>query len=126
MGKLGPKWIQVDLSTQMMVAYEGTTPVFSSRMSSGLPRTPTVLGTYRVYLKYRLQTMRGGTRGIDYYEVPDVPDVMYFFEGYALHGTYWHNNFGNPMSHGCVNLPLAAAKWMYEWTPIGTVVVSRR
>lgn len=124
MGELGPKWIEIDLSTQMMVAYEGTTPVFSARMSSGTSRYPTATGTYRVYLKYRSQTMRGGTRGVDYYVVPNVPHVMYFFEGYALHGAYWHNNFGTPMSHGCVNLPLEAARWMYDWAPLGTVVVS--
>ena len=126
MGELGPKWIEIDLSTQMMVAYEGTTPVFSARMSGGLARYPTVTGTYRVYLKYRSQTMRGGTRGVDYYEVPRVPHVLYFFEGYALHGAYWHNNFGQPMSRGCVNLPLDAARWMYNWAPIGTLVVSHR
>ena len=57
------------------------------------------------------------------YNVPDVPDVMYFDnDGNALHGAYWHNNFGTPMSHGCVNLPLDVAHWMYEWAPIGTPV----
>lgn len=126
MGKLGPKWIELDLSTQMLVAYEGQTPVFSARMSSGLPRTPTVIGSYRVYLKYRTQRMRGGVKGVDYYDIPNVPNVMYFYSGYAIHGVWWHTNFGNPASHGCINLSQANAKWMYEWAPMSTMVVSHR
>jgi lipoprotein-anchoring transpeptidase ErfK/SrfK len=126
MGKLGPKWIELDLSTQMLVAYEGTTPVFSARMSSGTSRYPTVTGTYRVYLKYRSQRMRGGVRGIDYYDIPNVPHVMYFYSGYAIHGVWWHTNFGSPQSHGCINLSQANAKWMWEWAPMGTLVVSHR
>ena len=57
------------------------------------------------------------------YDLPNVPYVMYFYRGYGLHGTYWHNNFGTPMSHGCVNLTLADAKWLYEWAPQGARVV---
>ena len=124
-GKYGPKWIDVSLSKQKLVAYEGQTPVLTSWVSSGLGRTPTVTGTYRVYLKYKSQTMRGNILG-ERYEVPNVPDVMYFFSGYALHGAYWHNNFGRPMSHGCVNLPLGIAKRLYEWAPQGTIVMVRR
>lgn len=124
-GKYGPKWIDVNLTTQTMIVYEGQTPVLTSRVSSGLGRTPTVTGTYRVYLKYKSQTMRGNILG-ERYEVPNVPDVMYFFSGYALHGAYWHNNFGRPMSHGCVNLPLGIAKRLYEWAPQGTIVMVRR
>jgi LysM repeat protein len=126
MGKLGPKWIELDLSTQMLVAYEGTTPVFSARMSSGTSRYPTVTGTYRVYLKYRSQRMRGGVRGVDYYDIPNVPHVMYFYSGYAIHGVWWHTNFGSPASHGCINLSQANARWMWEWAPMGTLVVSHR
>jgi lipoprotein-anchoring transpeptidase ErfK/SrfK len=125
MGKLGPKWIEIDLSTQMLVAYEGTTPVFSARMSSGTSRFPTVTGTYRVYLKYRSQRMRGGT-GADRYDIPNVPHVMYSYSGYAIHGVWWHTNFGSPQSHGCINLPPAQARWMWEWAPMGTLVVSHR
>ena len=121
-GKYGPKWVDVNLTTQSMVVYEGQTPVLTSRVSTGLGRTPTVTGTYRVYLKYRSQTMRGTILG-ERYEVPNVPDVMYFFSGYALHGAYWHNNFGRPMSHGCVNLPLGIAKQLFQWAPEGTIVM---
>jgi lipoprotein-anchoring transpeptidase ErfK/SrfK len=65
-----------------------------------------------------------GVLGGEYYNVPQVPDVMYFTNrGHAIHGTYWHNNFGNPMSHGCVNVPLGTSTWLYNWTPVGTPVL---
>ena len=123
MGQFGPKWVDVDLSTQTMTAFEGQVPVYTSKMSSGLPRYPTVEGTYRVYAKYRQTRMQGG-EGADYYNIPDVPYTLYFYSGYALHGAYWHNSFGTPQSHGCVNLPVDASKWVFEWAPIGTMVVS--
>jgi LysM repeat protein len=126
MGKFGPKWVDVNITTQTMVAYEGQTPVYSARISSGTYNHPTVLGTYRVYAKYVSTRMKGGTQGIDYYDIPNVPYTMYFYSGYALHGAYWHHNFGNPMSHGCVNLPVDVSKWMFEWAPIGTMVVTHR
>jgi lipoprotein-anchoring transpeptidase ErfK/SrfK len=94
-------------------------------MSSGLPRYPTVEGTYRVYARYVQTRMQGG-EGADYYNIPDVPYTLYFYSGYALHGAYWHNSFGTPQSHGCVNLPVDAAKWVFEWAPIGTMVVSHK
>jgi LysM repeat protein len=122
-GKYGPKWVDVDLTTQTMVAYEGETTVYTARVSSGTWDHPTVLGTYRVYAKYVTTRMRGG-EGAEKYDIPDVPYTMYFYADYALHGAYWHNNFGNPMSHGCVNLPVDVAKWMYDWAPIGTMVVT--
>ncbi|MFL5732643.1 MAG: LysM peptidoglycan-binding domain-containing protein [Chloroflexia bacterium] len=125
MGEFGPKWVDVNISTQLMTAYEGQTPVFSARASTGVPRHPTVEGTYRIYAKYRSTKMEGG-QGAEYYNIPDVPYTMYFYSGYALHGAYWHNNFGRPMSHGCVNLPVDASKWMFDWAPIGTMVVTHR
>ncbi len=124
MGAFGPKWVDVNLTTQMMIAYEGETPVYSSKVSSGIPDHPTVIGTYRIYAKYLSTRMQGGTPGIDYYDIPNVPYTMYFYSGYALHGAYWHNNFGHPMSHGCVNLPVDVSKWMFDWAPIGTMVVT--
>ncbi len=126
MGKLGPKWIELDLSTQMLVAYEGQTPVFSARMSSGRSRFPTVTGSYRIYLKYKTQRMRGFQGTSEAYDIPNVPNVMYFYSGYAIHGVWWHTNFGTPASHGCINLSQANAKWMYDWAPMGTMVVSHR
>lgn len=124
-GKFGPKWVDVNLTTQTMVAYEGQTPVYSSRVSSGVWDHPTVIGTYRIYVKYVSTRMTGGV-GAEHYDIPNVPYTMYFYSGYALHGAYWHHNFGQPMSHGCVNLPVDVSKWMFEWAPIGTMVVTHK
>lgn len=69
--------------------------------------------------------MRGGNRfSGNYYYLPGVPSVMYFYQGYAIHGTYWHHNFGQPMSHGCVNLTIEDAKWFYDWAEVGTTVIT--
>lgn len=110
-------WIDVDLSNQRLVAYEGDTPVYWVTVSTGLPGTPTVTGQYRIYVKYPAQTMSGPG-----YYLPDVPYVMYFYQGYGIHGTYWHNNFGHPMSHGCVNTPTPDAQWLYAWADVGTLI----
>lgn len=115
------RWIDVNLSTQTLVAYEGDTPVFNTLVSSGLPQWPTVTGQYHTYAKYESQTMNGYLLGYDYF-LPDVPYVMYFYEDYAIHGTYWHNNFGTPMSHGCVNVSTPDAGWLFNWAPVGTLV----
>jgi lipoprotein-anchoring transpeptidase ErfK/SrfK len=115
------RWIDVNLSTQTLVAYEGDTPVFNTLVSSGLPQWPTVTGQFRTYMKYESQTMNGYLLGYDYF-LPDVPYVMYFFEDYAIHGTYWHSSFGTPMSHGCVNVSTPDAGWLFEWAPVGTLV----
>lgn len=117
----GDKWIDVNLTQQTLVAYEGDMPVFDSLVSSGLWNHPTVTGQFRVYLRFTSQTMDGRRLGYDYY-LENVPYVMYFFEDYALHGTFWHNNFGTPMSHGCVNLPTPAAEWIFNWSGMGTLV----
>ncbi|MBN1487704.1 MAG: LysM peptidoglycan-binding domain-containing protein [Anaerolineae bacterium] len=122
-GTNGEKWIDVNLSTQSLVAYEGQTAVFNSLLSSGTAAYPTVVGTYSIYAKYVATNMSGGS-GASYYNLPNVPYTMYFYRGYALHGTYWHNNFGTPMSHGCVNLPTPNAEWLFNWAPIGTKVVT--
>lgn len=120
------KWIDVNVTNQTITAYEGTTPLKTILVSTGLPRTPTVLGTFKILRKYTAVRMTGGTPGIDYYDLPNVPYTMFFYQGYAIHGTYWHSNFGHPMSHGCVNLPTNEAKWFYDWAPVGTPVVSHR
>jgi LysM repeat protein len=115
----GGKWIDVDLSTQTLTAYQDGQAVFTARVSTGTWRTPTVVGTYRVYVKYVSTRMRGPG-----YDTPDVPYTMYFYQGYGLHGAYWHDNFGTPMSHGCVNLSVDDARWLYNWAPVGTKVVT--
>ena len=113
-----PKQIVVRLNEQRVYAYENGRLVRSVLASTGLPATPTVTGEYAVYHKVPSQTMSGPG-----YYLPGVPYVMYFYEGYGLHGTYWHNNFGQPMSHGCVNLPTPEAEWFYNWAEIGTPVI---
>jgi LysM repeat protein len=119
-GTGGEKWIDINLSQQRITAYEGQTPVYSTLTSTGLPGTPTVVGTFRIYVKYVSTRMRGPG-----YDLPNVPHTMYFYGGYGIHGAYWHNNFGRPMSHGCVNLSLPDAQWFFNWAPVGTKVVSR-
>jgi LysM repeat protein len=118
------KWIDINIAKQTITAYEGSTPVKSVLVSTGIAVHPTPVGRYAIYSKYSAYTMSGGTRGVDYYYLPNVPWTMFFFKGYAIHGTYWHHNFGHPMSHGCVNLTIADAKWFYDWAPIGTPVIT--
>lgn len=110
------KWIDVDLSAQQVVAYEGVLPVRAFLVSTGLPRTPTVTGAFRIYGKTPRQDMEGGSRAAgNYYFLRNVPWVQYFYADYSFHGAYWHNNFGYPMSHGCINMAIEDAKWLYEW-----------
>jgi len=113
------KWIDVNLSTQTLTAYAGQQAVFTTRVSTGTWQYPTVVGTFYIYVKYTSAPMSGPG-----YYLPGVPYVMYFYRGYGIHGTYWHNNFGTPMSHGCVNLPTPAAQWVFNWAPVGTKVVT--
>lgn len=111
------RWIEVDLSQQLVVAHEGANPLRYFVVSSGLPRTPTVTGTFRIWAKTPVQDMEGGSRAAgDYYFLPDVRWVQYFYADYSFHGTYWHDNFGQPMSHGCVNMTNDDARWLFDWT----------
>ena len=114
------KWIDIKLISQSLVAYEGQRPVYWATVSTGLARTPTVKGRFRIYSKYRSTTMAGPG-----YRYTNVPYVMFFHRGYSIHGCYWHNNFGQPMSHGCVNMRISDAQWLYNWAPVGTLVVVR-
>ena len=113
----GTRWIDVDLTNQRVYAYEGDAVVNSFVVSTGTWLTPTVTGQYNIYVKYRSTKMSGPG-----YYLPNVPYVMYFYKGYGLHGTYWHNNFGTPMSHGCVNLRTDEAAWLFDWASVGTLV----
>ncbi len=113
----GEKWIDVDLSAQRVTAYEGLTAVRTFIISSGLPRTPTVTGVFRIQSKVTAQLMEGGSREDgDYYYLPNVPWVQFFYQGYSFHGAYWHDQFGRPMSHGCINMRTEDAKWLFDWT----------
>ncbi len=116
------KRIEVNLSTQMTYAYENGEVVRSMSISSGLPgaATETHTGNFRINSHVAMQDM--GCNDNYSYCTKDVPTVMYFNGDEAFHGTYWHNNFGTPMSHGCVNMTLGDAEWLYWWTPVGTEV----
>ena len=112
------KFIVVALSLQKVYAYEDGQLIEDFVVSTGKPSTPTVQGLFYVYLKFDETRMTGPD-----YDTPDVPWTMYFYQGYALHGAYWHNYFGTPVSHGCVNLPVSDAEWLYNWTPMDTPVL---
>lgn len=116
---VGPSeyWIDVDLSQQRTYAYKGDELLQSFLVSTGTWRTPTVTGKFKVYVKYRFANMSGPG-----YFLPNVPFVMYFYKGYGLHGTYWHRNFGTPMSHGCINLKKSDAEWLFNFASVGTIV----
>lgn len=110
------KWVEIDLSEQKLYAHEGDRVVYTFPISSG-KWAPTPTGEFRIWIKLRYSLMHGGNPADGtYYYLPNVPYVMYFYNGYGLHGTYWHNNFGTPMSHGCVNLSIPDAEKLYWWT----------
>jgi lipoprotein-anchoring transpeptidase ErfK/SrfK len=118
----GEKWIEIDLSEQKLRAWEGDHLFLETPVSTGLPWTPTPKGEFRIWVKIRATRMEGGS-GAYYYNLPNVPYVMFFgndkvpdSKGYSLHGTYWHNDFGRVHSHGCVNLPTPIAEKLYYWT----------
>lgn len=112
------RWIQVDLSNQQLTAWEGNTPVFSSTVSTGRASDATPTGVYEIQAKYRTARMQGNN-----YDIPDVPYTMYFSGSYAIHGAYWHDDFGAPISSGCINLPIQDAAWLFDWAGTGTTVV---
>jgi len=123
----GEKWIDVDLTKHTMTAYVGAKVVKGPiTMVDGAGETPTVVGTFKVYLKNPLMTMRGTNADGTPYETEDVPWTSFFHRGYALHGAPWRSSFGYSASHGCINLPVDVAKWIYDFAPIGTPVTTHR
>ncbi len=110
------KHIEVNIKDQVLTCFEGNTPVFSTRTATGLPGTRTLPGEYRVLRKRYTSYMIGG-EGAGYYNLPGVAFPTYFtWSGIAVHGTYWHNDYGRPKSHGCVNVSDAAALFVFRWT----------
>ncbi len=117
------KRIYVDLTNQRVYAYQGDVLIHNFLVSTGKwGRTPT--GTFRIWGKSRYQKMSGGSKALrTYYYLPNVPYIMWFSNdqvsaarGFSLHGTYWHDNFGHPMSHGCVNMKTEEAGIIYNWS----------
>lgn len=125
---VGEKWIDLNLGAATVTAYVGTEVVGGPfYVVPGAPETPTVEGEYNIYLKYAVQDMKGQNADGTNYETKDVPWISYFYAGYAFHGAPWRSSFGwnGPGgSHGCVNMPVLDAKWIYDWAEVGTKVVS--
>lgn len=118
------KWIEVDLSAQRTIAYEHATPVKTFIVATGVAGHRTVVGEFAIWHKVRSQTMQGGSKASgDYYSIPNVEWVSYFYQDYALHGAWWRKVFGYPASHGCVNMTNDDAHWVFDWAPIGTKVI---
>lgn len=112
----GAKWIHVDLSQQVLVAYEGDEPVFATLVSTGRRGHETPTGTFRVQSKHVSATMDDPDAGDESYSIEDVPWTLYFEGSYAIHGTFWHDRFGRVRSHGCVNLAPVDARWVFQWS----------
>ena len=117
-----PKRLEIDLTNQRIYAYEGDKLIYNFLVSTGKwGRTPT--GRFRIWTKLRYTKMSGGSKALrTYYYLPNVPYTMYFYgdevpqsRGFGIHGTYWHNNFGHPMSHGCVNMKTEEVALLYYW-----------
>ncbi|GAH64816.1 unnamed protein product [marine sediment metagenome] len=117
-GLFDGKYIEIVLSKQTLYAWQGDVLVNSFLISSGLSGTPTPVGTFSIYSRSRSVLMAGPG-----YYLPGVEWVNRFTGPYSIHGTYWHSNFGNPMSHGCVNATNGNSQFVYEWAPMGTPVV---
>jgi len=111
-------WTEVDLYEQTFAAYEGDRMVYATLISSGLNRWPTREGVFQVWERFSEYKMSGAEGKIDYYFLEDVPYIMYFdqLNGIALHGTYWHDRYGYKHSHGCVNMPILDAEWVFDWS----------
>jgi lipoprotein-anchoring transpeptidase ErfK/SrfK len=115
--KSNQRWIQVNLSTQKLTAWEGKKPVYAVTVSTGKKSTPTLVGSFKIQSKLKSTRMRGRD-----YDVPNVPHTMFYQGNYAIHGAYWHKKFGTPVSHGCINVAPNHAKWLFNWASLGTPV----
>jgi hypothetical protein len=109
------KWVHVDLTEQTLTAYEGDHPVFTTLVSTGKTDHETPRGLFKVWLKAVRHKMTGPPD--DPYEVDEVPFTLFFRRGDALHGAFWHDAFGSVVSHGCVNLSVGDAEWLFNWAP---------
>lgn len=116
------KWIDINLSSYLLTAYEGDTIVLQTYIVDGAAEYPTVTGEFAIYWKLESQTMSGANIDGSRYETEDVPWVMYFYADFAIHGAYWRSSFGYSGSHGCVNMSVSEAAWLFSWAPYGTPV----
>jgi hypothetical protein len=120
-GVSGERWIEVNLQEQTLSVYENGELVFAALVSTGVPGAWTQPGLFQIYLKKETETMSGSFTAdrSDYYYLEDVPWTMYFDQARALHGTYWHNSYGVPLSRGCVNLSPGDSQWIFNWAEEG-------
>ncbi|SRR5579883_769702 len=116
--KSDQRWIEINLTTQRLIAWEGGKPVHAVIISSGKQSTPTQIGVFKIQSKHRFARMQGKN-----YDISDVPYVMYYEGGYAIHGAFWLRKFGIPISHGCINVAPDHAKWLFQWASLGTPVI---
>ena len=117
------KWIETDLSEQRLYLKENGKVVNSFLVSTG-KWSPTPKGQWRIWIKLTSTRMVGGSKALGtYYNLPNVPYTMYYDRGYGIHGAYWHNNFGQTMSHGCTNMKPEEAKIVFDWASVGTRVI---
>lgn len=116
----GQRWIEIRVRSQRLLAWQGNQLIYAVVVSTGKSATPTPTGLFAVQAKYPTAKMQG-----EDYNVPDVPNVMYYSGNYAIHGAYWHRSFGIPISHGCTNVAPDHAAWLYRWAAVGTPVVVR-
>lgn len=126
-GVFGERWIEINLDEQVLVVYDLGELVFATVIASGRPPLDTQPGLFNIYIKLEADVMSGATLadGSDYYYLDRVPYTMYFDGGRALHGAYWRARLGRPQSHGCVNLAIGDARWIYEWAHLGEYVYVR-
>lgn len=117
--KVKGRWFAIDLYEQVMVAYEDDMPVFATLVSSGLEDWETNEGTFTVWTRQSNGHMSGAMGQPDFYSLENVPWVMYYDNAISLHGTYWHDGFGYRHSHGCVNLTITDAYWVFNWSQDG-------
>lgn len=120
-GVTNERWIEVNLYEQTVAVYDQATLVFATLIASGIEPFWTQPGLFQIYEKYETTLMRGSFEAdrSDAYYLEDVPWTMYYDKARALHGAYWHNAFGAPRSHGCVNMSVGDARWLYDWAEVG-------
>lgn len=123
------RWISVNLSEQYLIVYENEQPIFATLISSGKETSgwATGTGTFTVYHKDETYSLLSpDPKDVGNYLIQDVPHILYYQGSWALHGAYWHDNFGTPSSHGCVNLSLADAEWVFNWATEGEWIILYR
>jgi lipoprotein-anchoring transpeptidase ErfK/SrfK len=116
-------WIEINLSDRYLTAWEGDNPVYSAHVATGTDEDPTYEGIFAIQSMHSFSVMKGNSADGTPYEIDDVPFVLYYDGSYAIHGAYWHDAFGEFITHGCVNVPVTQAEWLYNWAYVGSPVI---